>query len=212
MAHPRDRDERRRRGRRARNLRAGHRRAALMKEARQLHCLPHVAERDQGSPNIHSLQTSARLTTGGRWRRWARYRACSRAARSSGRTRRRGCSISSRRASFPWASAPVRRARREPSAASGAGRKQTVGAHARGLPLIRRARLRDVRRLLVARVLPERITRACRRRRAAICRCVRGAGTPASSRADAGLPPARPVSGGCGVLGSSSAWHPRPSR
>ena len=47
---------------------------------------------------------------------------------------------------------------------------------------------------------------------AAICRCARGACTRASSRADAGLPPAPPGSGECGVLWSSPAWHPRPSR
>jgi len=38
----------------------------------------------------------------------------------------------------------------------------------------------------------------------AICRCARGACTPASSRADAGLPPVPPGSGECAVLGSSS--------
>jgi hypothetical protein len=46
----------------------------------------------------------------------------------------------------------------------------------------------------------------------AICRCAGGAYTQASSRADAGLPPAPPGSGECGALGSSPAWHPRPSR
>jgi hypothetical protein len=35
--------------------------------------------------------------------------------------------------------------------------------------------------------------------------------TPASSRADAGLPRAPPGSGECGVRGSPPAWHPRPS-
>ncbi len=34
----------------------------------------------------------------------------------------------------------------------------------------------------------------------------------ASSMADAGLPPAPPGSGECGVLGSPPAWHPQPSR
>ena len=46
----------------------------------------------------------------------------------------------------------------------------------------------------------------------ATCRCARDACTPANSRADAGRPPAPPGSGGCGVRGSSPAWHPRPSR
>jgi hypothetical protein len=46
----------------------------------------------------------------------------------------------------------------------------------------------------------------------AICRFVRGACILASSRADARLPPAPPGSGEYGVLGSSPAWHPRPSR
>jgi hypothetical protein len=44
-----------------------------------------------------------------------------------------------------------------------------------------------------------------------ICRCARGACTLASSRADAGLPPAPPGSGGCDVLGSAPAGHPRPA-
>jgi sugar lactone lactonase YvrE len=52
----------------------------------------------------------------------------------------------------------------------------------------------------------------CRLDPAAICRCARGARTPASSRADAGLPRAPPGFGECGVLGSSPAWHRRPSR
>jgi DNA-3-methyladenine glycosylase II len=47
---------------------------------------------------------------------------------------------------------------------------------------------------------------------AEVCPCVRGACTPASNRADAGLPPAPPESGECGVVGSSPAWHPRPNR
>jgi hypothetical protein len=47
---------------------------------------------------------------------------------------------------------------------------------------------------------------------AATCRCGRGACTPASSRAGAGHFPVPPGSGECDVLGSSSAWHPRPSR
>ncbi len=38
-----------------------------------------------------------------------------------------------------------------------------------------------------------------------------GACTLASSRTDAGLPPAPPRSVGCGVPGSLAAWHPRPS-
>jgi CheY-like chemotaxis protein len=47
---------------------------------------------------------------------------------------------------------------------------------------------------------------------AATWRCGRGACILASSRAGAGPPPAPPVSGECGVLGSFAAWHPRPSR
>jgi hypothetical protein len=46
----------------------------------------------------------------------------------------------------------------------------------------------------------------------AFCRCARGACTQASSRGDVGLPPAPPGSGEYGVLGSSPAWHSRPSR
>jgi hypothetical protein len=42
--------------------------------------------------------------------------------------------------------------------------------------------------------------------------CARGACTRASSRVAAGLPPIPPGFGECGVLGSSPAWHPRPSR
>ena len=49
-------------------------------------------------------------------------------------------------------------------------------------------------------------------RRAAACRCGRGACNPASSRGGAGLPPALPASAECGALGWSAAWHPRPSR
>ena len=48
--------------------------------------------------------------------------------------------------------------------------------------------------------------------RCSTCLQSRGACTPASSRAGAGLPPAPPGSGECGALGSSPAWHPRPSR
>jgi hypothetical protein len=43
-------------------------------------------------------------------------------------------------------------------------------------------------------------------------RCARGDCTLASSMDGAGLPPVPPASGGCGVLGSSPAWHPQPSR
>ena len=48
--------------------------------------------------------------------------------------------------------------------------------------------------------------------RGVICRCARGAYTLASSRVDAARPPAPPGSGECGVLVSSPASHPRPSR
>jgi hypothetical protein len=46
----------------------------------------------------------------------------------------------------------------------------------------------------------------------ATCRFVRGGCSPASSTADAGLPLAPPGFGECGVLASSFALHPRPSR
>jgi len=63
-----------------------------------------------------------------------------------------------------------------------------------------------------ARRWPGRHARCPAEALVATCRCARGACTLASSRVDAGLPPAPPGSGGCGVLGSSPAWHPPPSR
>ena len=50
------------------------------------------------------------------------------------------------------------------------------------------------------------------RRRFTRFRCARDARIQASSRVGAGLLPAPPGFGECGVLGSSPAWRPRPSR
>ena len=55
-------------------------------------------------------------------------------------------------------------------------------------------------------------SRRSEQRRGSRCRCVRGAYTLASSRVDAGRPPAPPGSGECGVLAWLPAWRPRPSR